>query len=530
MDGGYTTKGGLLMSSYHFTRRYDAVVVGAGNGGLVSGVVLSKNGLNTLVLEKHNVPGGFASSFIRGRFEFETALHVLADLGPPGNRGNLGDFFDEIGLSVAWAEVPEAYRLITTKDPEGNLDVVMPMGVDAYIDKMEEYVPGSRESVTNYLAICKEVYEAMRYLGKNKGQVDRKELLSKYGNFVRTCAYSQQQVLDRLKMPKKAQRILNAYWTYLAVEMERVNFTIFGVMVYVLLEKGAYVPKLRSHEISVALDRKIKEYGGQIEFNTKVEQILVENGSVIGVKTSKGEYIETNYVIANASHHMVYSQLIYPKSEVPDMGCRMCNARKMGPGAIVIYLGLNKSAEDLGITEYEYLIYESMNTKECYDAFFSKSKTKAQATACLNKTIPDCSPPGTCIISFTVLNEGYEWKDVSPENYFEEKTRIAEEVLDEFEKATGIKIKEHIEEIEIATPETFAHYNCKYNGSIYGYEVESWDSVIPKTMTIDDNDEHPIKGLRFVGGFSRRSQGFSSSYMTGTVAARLVARDFKEGK
>ena len=171
-----------------------------------------------------------------------------------------------------------------------------------------------------------------------------------------------------------------------------------------------------------------------------------------------------------------------------------------------------------------------MNTKDCYDAFFTRGRTKAQATACLNKVIPDCSPPGTCIISFTVLNEGNEWKDVGPENYFKEKTRIAEEVIDEFETATGIHIKDSIEEIEIATPETFANFCGKYNGSIYGYEIEAWDSIIPKTMTIDDADENPIRGLRMVGGFSRRSQGFSSSYLTGDVAARLTVRDFKEGR
>ena len=518
------------MSEYNFTRSYDAVVVGAGNGGLVSGVVLAKNGLKTLVLEKHNIPGGFASSFVRGRFEFETALHVLADYGQVDNRGNLGQFFDELDLNVTFEVVPEAYRLITTKDPEGNLDVVMPMGVDAYIDKMEEYVPGSRDSVTKYLEISKEVYEAMQYLGKNKGKVDKKELLDKYGNFVRTCAYSQQQVLDALKMPKKAQRILNAYWTYLAVEMERINFTIFGVMIYVLLEKNAYIPKLRSYEISMALDKKIKEFGGSIEYNNMVEQILVEDGKVCGVKTKKGEYIATNYVIANASDHTVYADLIHPKSEVPEIGYKICNARKMGPGGFVVYLGLNKSAEELGITEYEYLIYDSMNTKDCYGAFYTRSRTKAQATACINKVIPDCSPPGTCIISFTILNDGYQWADVKPEDYFEEKTRIAEDIIDEFEKATGVLIKDSIEEIEIATPETFANFNGKYNGGIYGYEIETWDSVIPKTMTMDDPDENPIHGLRLVGGFARRSQGFSSSYLTGDVAARLVVRDFKEGK
>jgi len=518
------------MGRYDFSRSYDAVVVGAGNGGLTAAAVLAKNGMKTLLLEKHNVPGGFASSFVRGRFEFEVALHVLADYGPAEHRGNLGRFFDELGIDVEWAEVPEAYRLITTDDPEGNLDVVMPLGVEAYIDKMEEYVPGSRDSVTKYLALSKEVYEALVYLGKNKGHVDKKVLLNQYGNFVRTCAATQQQVLDSLRMPAKAQRILNAYWTYLAVDMEHVNFTIFGVMIYALLELRAFVPRNRSHEISVALARRIRELGGQIEYNARVEQILVEDGRVVGVKTCKGEYIGANCVVANASEHTVYSKLIYPKSEVPEMGCKICNARKMGPGAIVVYLGLNKSAEELGITEYEYLIYESMDTTDCYRGFFTRGKTKAQATACLNKVFPECSPPGTCIISFTVLNDGDMWKAVTPETYFEEKTRIAEEILDTFERATGVRLKDSIEEIEIATPETFANFSCKYNGSIYGYEVEPWDSVIAKSLTINDADENPIRGLRFAGGFSRQSQGFSSSYKTGEIAGRLAVADCKEAR
>jgi prolycopene isomerase len=516
------------MSDYQFSRKADAVVIGAGNGGLAAGAVLAKNGLKPLVLEKHSSPGGFASSFVRGRFEFETALHVLADYGPVDNRGNLGLFFDELGLDVKFVEVPEAYRLITIHDPEGNLDVVMPMGVEAYIEKMEEIVPGSRESVTNYMLISKEVYEALAYLGKNKGNVDKKVLLNEYGNFVRTCAASQQQVLDALKMPIKAQRILNAYWTYLAVDMQRINFTIFGVIIYVLLEKSAYVPKMRSHEISMALEQKIRELGGIVECNCEVEHILIEGGNVVGVKTKRGEYIKTSQVVANMSEHMVYSNLLYPANEIPSRCYQLANARIMGAGAIVVYLGLNKSAQELGITEYEYLIYDSMDTSDIYKSFDTRGRTKAQATACLNLAVPDCSPPGTCIISFTVLNQGDRWADVTPEVYHEEKERIAEEILGEFKLATGIDLIPYIEEIEIATPITFANINRKYNGSIYGYECVDWDSLIPKTMTIQDEDENLIKGLRFVGGFSRRSQGFSSSYMTGELAGRLTAAKWKE--
>ena len=50
--------------------KWDVIVIGAGNGGLSSAVTFAKEGKKVLILEKHNVPGGYATSFKRGRFEF----------------------------------------------------------------------------------------------------------------------------------------------------------------------------------------------------------------------------------------------------------------------------------------------------------------------------------------------------------------------------------------------------------------------------------------------------------------------------
>ena len=44
---------------------YDVVVIGAGNAGLAAGAQLSVSGIKVLVLEQHNLPGGFATSFVR---------------------------------------------------------------------------------------------------------------------------------------------------------------------------------------------------------------------------------------------------------------------------------------------------------------------------------------------------------------------------------------------------------------------------------------------------------------------------------
>ena len=42
---------------------YDVVVIGAGNGGLTAAATLAQNGLKVLLLERHNIPGGAATSF-----------------------------------------------------------------------------------------------------------------------------------------------------------------------------------------------------------------------------------------------------------------------------------------------------------------------------------------------------------------------------------------------------------------------------------------------------------------------------------
>ena len=62
-------------------RHYDVIVAGGGNGGLVAAATTAKAGLKTLLVEKHNIPGGSASSFRRGRFEFEPSIHELCSVG-----------------------------------------------------------------------------------------------------------------------------------------------------------------------------------------------------------------------------------------------------------------------------------------------------------------------------------------------------------------------------------------------------------------------------------------------------------------
>jgi prolycopene isomerase len=511
------------ITEQQFSESYDAVVIGAGNGGLVAASILAKKGAKVLLLEQHNLPGGFASSFVRGRFEFETSLHELADYGPSTDKGGIRALFeDKLDLDAEFVEVPEAFRLILT-DPEEDINVVMPFGIEAFLDALEKEVPGCRPSVKKFLDLGRDITNATRYLGETRGNPDQGVLLKEHSNFLRTTAYTVEEVQNALNIPEKARKILNAYWVYLGLPTNRVNSTIFTVMTYVYLLRKAYIPKNRSHEFTTALDAKIREFGGKIEYNTKADKILVENGKVVGVETSNGDKIKTNHVISNASPTLTYNKLIYPKSEVPDIAYKEINARKHAVSTFVVYMGLDASAEELGLEDYSYFIYKNMDTDELYESLKKLETPKVQATICLNSAIPDCSSPGTCILSITTAYLPGVWDNVKPEEYFKLKNKFAEELIDNFEKATGISIKEHIEEIEVATPQTFARYTGTYNGVVYGYEPDPWDSFIPRLMSM--NDEKHIEGLEFCGGFGKRCHGYSSALKDGETAGLLTLQD-----
>ena len=55
------------------TGNYDAIIIGAGIGGLVCGCYLAKAGLKVLIAEQHDKPGGYCTSFRRRDFLFDAA-------------------------------------------------------------------------------------------------------------------------------------------------------------------------------------------------------------------------------------------------------------------------------------------------------------------------------------------------------------------------------------------------------------------------------------------------------------------------
>jgi ferredoxin-NADP reductase/phytoene dehydrogenase-like protein len=519
---GAAAKGGP-----HFDAEYDCIVIGAGNGGLAAGLKLAKGGVRVLLLEQHNLPGGFATSFVRGRFEFEPSLHELSNVGSPDDPGFVRKYLlGEGEADFEFLPVPEAYHLILT---EKGVNIKIPFGMENFIKTIARAVPGSREPLERYLDTCKGVFDGISYVGRMKGQPDPKVLMEEYPAFLATAGYTVEEVTRTFGFPEAALDLIYPYWCYIGLPVNRLAFTIWALVLYDYLLRGAHVPKERSHGMSAAVDARIRALGGRTEYGVKVAKILTEEGRVTGVETASGERIRTRYVLSNASPSLVYGRLIDPPGAVPEGAFKLTNARKTGSSAFVVYLGLDCPPEALNIESYGYFIGPDMDTQKAYESFETLEPPQMQATICLNRANPGCSPPGTTILSLTALAGPDAWKDVKPEDYAKTKETIARAMIDQFGRAMDCSLWEHIEEVEIAAPPTFARYTGAFKGTIYAYEQDPWDSVIARALCT--SQERFIRGLDFVGGAAAMGSGYESTILSGRTAAQMVlARLKKDGK
>ncbi len=503
--------------------RYDAVVIGAGNGGLAASVRLAQAGMKTLLVEQHNLPGGFATSFRRGRFEFEASLHELNDFGSADNAGDLRVLFDELGVTdkIEWAPIPDAYRVISRAE---KLDATMPFGVDAFIQKMEGYVPGSTKAMKKFFALAEEIRLAQAYSNSVNGKTDPTYMVEHYGNFVRCGSYSANEVFRAIGLPERAKQILSAYWCYLGANLDDMSFLHYASMVNRYILRGAMMPKSRSHEMSLAFVERVRELGGTVLMNTEAVKILTGKDGICGVLLDDGTEVETRHIVANCSPHVVYGKLM---DNPPERAVRAANARKFAGRGLCMFLGLDATPDELGVENHNYFLYDTMDSVAQYEAMRTIKDNDVQATVCLNRADPDCSPKGTSMMYFTTLYMSDDWANVAPQDYFKTKTFVANRMIDRFEQDTGAKLRGHIEEISVATPMTYARYCGQPQGVIYGYESQYWDGLMPRLQMMDEDYRGGVRGLRFASGYAMRLSGYSSAYHSGDIAGRQTVGDIK---
>ncbi|MBP5156046.1 MAG: NAD(P)/FAD-dependent oxidoreductase [Clostridia bacterium] len=506
----------------HFDESYDVVVIGGALAGLASALTLAKKGKKVLVLEQHNLPGGVATSFVRGGVEIEATLHEMMSIGPRECPLKIRNFFDEMGVDIEWLRVPDAYRFI---DGKTGLNALIHPGTHGDFETPAKEMadacgePGAYEKILALLQLCSRVYDSVNVLSVT--HMSKVQMLLKHADFVKTAGYSAKEVIDSFSLPQKAVDILSAYWIYVGDVLENLPFTVWAVLMADYLGYGSYVPKKFSHEMALKMAESAAGMGAQVEFGVRVDKILVSDGHVEGVRLANGEEVKARYVVCSAYPDKAYTQMIEPASAVPAGAVKFVNAKTLGVTCFSVVLLLDGNPEDLGIKDYStFYAPNGMDLGKIFDEYATEGPYNYITSICTNLANPGCTPDGTCVYSITALPRPEGWLGVTEENYEELKRKNAEYFIEAESKRLGVNLKDHILEIVIESPVTVAHYTGAYRGSIYGY-MHTMDDHIVARLQMSEKDNF-IQGLSFAGAHQISGDGMGPAVTNGLKGAKII--------
>ncbi len=499
---------------------YEAVVVGAGLGGLSAAAWLAKEGKKVLLLERHRVPGGYASSFKRGRFEFEIALHELSGLGTEQDKGPLRKLFEQLGImdKVQFIQIPEFYRSVF---PE--VDVTVPIGRQAFEEELVRAFPAEAGGIREFSAACFDFAE--QALKANR--VGMKKVAAEPENFPALVKYfgkTLSQVLDPMVADPRARAVLGQAWGYYCLPPSQVSFTIYALGTAGYVRFGPAHVKGTSQALSQAFVEVIEENGGDVWLNAGVSRILATGGRVYGVVTENGDKIDCPYVVCNANPVTTCLDLI-GADEIPGWYLRRLGAGSGGASTFNVYLGLDRPYDELGFRNHETFVNTGYDLDEHYQLMKRaiESEPAEAAVTAYNAIDPEFSPPGTTCAVITLVARADQWLKLPPEEYAKTKDLVAGRVI-RLAEMVAPELGDHIEEMEIATPLTNARYTSNPMGSIIG-----WNETFKGTGMDRLPARGPLDGLYFANAWVNIGGGFEPSIVSGYMTSRQVLEDMESG-
>lgn len=492
---------------------YDVVVIGAGNGGLTAAAGLAKKGHKTLLLERHNVPGGCATSFVRGRFEFEVALHQLSGLGFPEFPGPVRGVLGEVGAidKIEFIQQRNLYRIVIP----GKMDINLKAEREAVQAALSEKFPAEKDGIKKFFdllyAFCA---EAVNVLFIN----DPKASPEKYPLFFKLALKNTQGILDDYLKDPYLQNAVAIYWSYNGRPPSKLNFMDFAMTLWAYIEFKPWHMKGGSQAMSNAICDAFLNFGGDARFNCAARKIRVENGKIQSVITESGDEISTKFVVSNASPITTLIDMIGAEN-CPADELKALNARTVGLSAFTLYMGFDCDPAELGMDKATNFICATADADYAHRKMKTLDGAEFSLLTCYDVDDPDFSPKGACQASLVTLQYAQPWMSIPPSRYYDVKYRFAEKLLDLAEKVFP-DIRKHLEEAEPATPLTHMRYLGHPGGSIYGsdhFTRETSRFVKAKSM---------IEGLYFAGAWNG-SGGFQPTLQSGASVARQISRLLK---
>ena len=502
------------------TDSYDTIVIGAGIGGLASACLLARRGKKVMVIDRHNIAGGYATNFTRKGFTFDVSLHSFDGVTPNANSFKC---IEACGVAdkVEFLPHKKLYRYLS-----GDIDLsVMEKNLTGYKQQLAVLFPTEADNIERLFAEAEKAYQHIAGFLFSRPPFWMRVIATPF-LFFRLLKYENDTVhtfFSRFTRNERLITVLSAQWTYYGLPPQQLAFPYFSYPFIDYLKHGGYSIKGGSQKLSEAMCEVIEQHGGKIVLSSPVSKLHIEGKRVTGVTSKKTGFINARNVIANISPQAVTE--LAGKEQFTSRYLHKLSESRLSTSAFQLYLGLNCPLQTLGVSADDYVMFVSNNPDlpEQFQTMRSGQLEGDKSGWSLNffsNVDPSMAPPGKSTLGiFTLLgNDG--WQGLSKQAYRQKKQALMNLMIDKAE-ALLPGLRAHIEVCEGGTPATLTKFTNNPMGAIYGFEQTLSQSGLFRRFP----QKYPIKGLYHVGAWTFPGAGFIGTLLSARV---LIDRHFTE--
>lgn len=502
---------------------YDSIILGSGISGLTAAVLLAKvRKEKVLLLEQHNIIGGFTHTFKRGKFEWDTGLHYVGNMGTGDFPRKIMDFVTD--GQVDWVKLPDPFDLFHFP----KFKFAQREGEDVFINDLVKQFPEDRAAIENYFKdlLSAQIWGTLHFAS---------QILPPFLGWIPKLACWPKRRLGQMRLqeyfrqninnPDLAALLAGPCGDYGLAPSEASLF-IHALIVRHYL-KGGYYPKGGSGTLPVTIKAHLEKLGVDVLTSHQATDILTDRGRVTGVRAHNrgvSKSFSARKVISCVGARQTYGNLLSPATGAARKTEKEITDFPVGMTMATVYLGLKRSPEELGFKGENHWVFagsdfERMHSaapapegevQGCYISFPSlKDRSAKYHTA-------EIMVPAS-FEYFLGLSEG-RWKKRGAA-YEERKAELGLKVLDFVErKFPGFK--DLVEFSEVSTPLSIDHFTKHTRGEVYGLPATparyKLKGLGPRTH---------IKGL-YLAGADVLAHGIVGAMMSGLCAVTAMGNFF----
>lgn len=447
------------------TKKYDVVIIGSGLGGLVTSIILAKEGYKVCVLEKNNQFGGNLQTFVRDKTIFDTGIHYIGGLE---EGQNLYQYFKYIGImdDLKFKKMDEdAYDVISFDDDE--IEYPHAQGYDNFVKQLVKYFPDEEENLKAY---CQKLIDTCSSFPLYNLQN------STEGYDTSILAENAKEYIDKITQNEKLRAVLaGSNFLYAGIEDKSPLYVhALSVNSYV---QSSWRCINGGSQITKQLIKQLKAHGGETYKYKEVTGFTFDGDRLASAKTKDGDEFFADMFVSN----------IELKTTLKMIG--EDRFRKS-------YYSRIQNLEPVGSAFSLYLVFKPQTFKYMNHNYyhFKDSKRVWKTMECTSESWPegymasmnvsakqDEWAESMTLITFMDFNEVNQWeqthnttaeKQDRGEAYEKFKQEKTEQFLKEVEKKFP-GIRDCIKSVHTSTPLSYRDYIGGHNGNLYGYVKDS---------------------------------------------------------